>query len=263
MFGVNMSYIIAFVSFPESDKEFPVQCFRTDVKPNDEVVVRRADGKLRLARVLHTKYLNWDCKGRIECKQTECTFNPKGEIILPKGCPLTYGLSTPGILIQYLKQNRGWIQIKSRQRIYRTVLAHLNATSIAYMFFRKNGVDLQIVPRVGNEEIKPYSLYNRSFTEGKVVRHSLAHTTFNLLEGLYRFSNSFLSNENDLTRYFVPQGRSDKRTEELKSQAIERKHSRNEMMDIYHACSNGGGGAAYLGDGLWISSDGSLHDWGR
>ncbi len=64
-----MSYIIAFVSFSESDKEFPVQCFRTDVKPNDEVVIRRSDGKLRLAKILHTKYLNWDCKGKIECKK--------------------------------------------------------------------------------------------------------------------------------------------------------------------------------------------------
>ncbi|MFQ2221357.1 hypothetical protein ACK32A_00890 [Aeromonas enteropelogenes] len=258
-----MSYIIAFVCFSESDKEFPVQCFRTDIKSNDDVVIRRTDGKLRLAKVLHTKYLNWDCKGRIECKKSECTFDPLGEVILPKGCPLIYGLSTPELLIKELKSSSGWTQIRSKQRIYRMVLANLNFTSIAYMFFRRNGVDIQIVPRVGDEIVKPYSIYIGSFTEGKVVRHSFAHTTFNLLEGLQRFSNSFLRNENDLERYFVPQGRSDKRTEDLKKQALERKNSRDEMIDIYNACSDGRGGAAYLGDGMWISSDGNLHDWGR
>ncbi len=256
-----MSYIIAFVSFSESDKEFPVQCFRTDVKPNDEVVIRRSDGKLRLAKILHTKYLNWDCKGKIECKKSECTFDPVGKLILPKSSPITYGLSTPEQLIKALK-SCGWVQIKSRQRTYRTVLANLNSTSTAYMFFRRNGVDIQVVPRVGEEAIKPYSLYRGSFSEGKVVRHFFAHTTFNLLEGLQRFSDSFLHNENDLERYFVPQGQSDKRTEELKKQALESKSSRNEMIDIYNACSDGDG-SAYLGDRIWISSDGSLNDWGR
>lgn len=257
-----MSYIIAFVSFSDSDKEFPVQCFRTDIKTNEEVVIRRTDGKLRLAKALYTKYLNWDCKGRIECKKSECTFDPLGEVILPKGSPISYGLSTPELLIKVLKSS-GWIQIKTRQRIYRSVFANLNTTSIAYMFFRRNGVDIQVIQRDGEEIIKPFSFYNGSFNEGKVVRHSFAHNTFNLLEGLQRFSNSFVNNENDLERYFVAQGQSDKRTEELKKQALERKNSRNEMIDIYNACSDGSGGAAYLGDGMWISSDGSLNDWGR
>ncbi|MDI5834422.1 hypothetical protein ODY93_22985, partial [Shewanella xiamenensis] len=84
-----------------------------------------------------------------------------------------------------------------------------------------------------------------------------------LFEGVLRFSNSFLSNEENMERYFVPQGESDKRTEELKKQAGERKSSRNEMLDIYDACSNGDGGPAYLGDGMWISPGGGLHDWGR
>lgn len=66
-----MSYIIAFVSFEDSTKEFPVQCFRTDIKQGDKVIVRRADQKLRPALVKDLKYLNWDCSGRIECKSDE------------------------------------------------------------------------------------------------------------------------------------------------------------------------------------------------
>lgn len=257
-----MSYIIAFVSFSESEKEFPVQCFRTDIKVGDEVVVRRIDGKLRCAKLTHLKYLNWDCNGRIECRKDECTFSADGDIVLPKDCPLVYGISTPDVFVKELK-SLGWVPIKSRQRMYRSILANLNRSSISYIFVRKNGIDIQILPRTNNDPIKPYSLYERSFTEGKVVRHSFAHTTFNLLEGILRFSNSFLCNEEDLERYFVPQGESDKRTEELKQQARERKASRSEMQDIYDACSDGDGGPAYLGDGMWISSDGGLHDWGR
>lgn len=257
-----MSYIIAFVSFSESDKEFPTQCFRTDIKIGDEVVVRRTDGKLKLATIAHLKYLNWDCSGRIECKKDECTCNTDGSIILPKGCPLVYGISTPEVFVKQLK-SIGWIPVKSKQRMYRTVLANLNSSSISYIFVRKNGIDIQVLPRTDNNPIKPYSLYERSLTEGKVVRHSFAHTTFNLFEGVLRFSNSFLSNEENMERYFVPQGESDKRTEEQKKQAGERKSSRNEMLDIYDACSNGDGSPAYLGDGMWISPGGGLHDWGR
>jgi hypothetical protein len=66
-------------------------------------------------------------------------------------------------------------------------------------------------------------------TEGKLVRHSLAHTSFNLFEGILRFSKSFTNNEADLDRYFAPQGCSDKRTEELKMQAEERDAERKRI----------------------------------
>ena len=39
--------------------------------------------------------------------------------------------------------------------------------------------------------------------------------------------------------------------------------ARDEMREIYEAISLGDGEDAYLGDGIWISSDGSLDDRGR
>uniref|UniRef100_E6XLQ0 Uncharacterized protein n=1 Tax=Shewanella putrefaciens (strain 200) TaxID=399804 RepID=E6XLQ0_SHEP2 len=257
-----MSYIIAFISFEDSTKEFPVQCFRTDIKQGDKVIARRADGKLRPAIIRDLKYLNWDCNGRIECKADEIEHRSDGEIILPKGSPLAYGISTPDVFIKELKSH-GWVPVKSKRRQYRTVLGFANSANVAYIFVRKNGVDIQMLPRTDNQIVKPYSMHEISFNEGKMVQHFLAHTTFNLFEGILRFSKSFIENEADLERYFIPQGRSDKRTEELKQQARERQASRNEMLDIYDACSDGNGGPAYLGDGMWISSDGGLHDWGR
>ncbi|MBB3231966.1 hypothetical protein [Halomonas stenophila] len=257
-----MSYIVAFVSFEESTKEFPVQCFRTDVKRRDKVIVRRTDGKLRSAIIQNLKYFNWDCNGRIECKEDEVIYKADGEIVLPKGSPLVFGLATHDIFIKELKLH-GWVPVKSRRRQYRAVLGCTNATKVAYIFVRKNGVDIQILARIDHEVIKPYSLHALSFSEGEMVHHFLAHTTFNLFEGMLRFSKSFIENEVNLDRYFIPQGRSDKRTEELKKKARERKSSRSEMLDIYDACSDGDGGPAYLGDGMWISSAGGLHDLGR
>ena len=53
-----MSYIIAFVRYTDfTDKEYPVQCFRTDLKLNDIVLVRRTDGQLRFGTVLKLEYL--------------------------------------------------------------------------------------------------------------------------------------------------------------------------------------------------------------
>ena len=252
-----MSYIIAFVSFSESGKGFPVQCFRTDLRVGDEVVVRRTDGKLRIASILQLQYLNWDCNGRIECRREEILVDETGNITLPKGSPLHVGISTQDAFTKYLKAS-GWVPIKSRHKMYRVVLAYVNDHSVSYIFTRRNGIDIQVIPKVDSRPVKPYSYYESSFSDGKVVRHSLAHTTFNLFEGVLRFANSFQNSEKDLERYFVPQGSTDKRTEELKQKA-----SRDEMLDIYDACSDGSGGPAYLGDGVWIDSGGGLHDRGR
>lgn len=261
-----MSYIIAFVTFPESDKEFPMQCFRTDLQPSDEVIARRSDGKLRNATIARLQYLNWDCKGRIECKKSESTLDSNGNIILPKGSPLAFGMSNSYPFIKALREN-GWIPVKSRQSMYKAVLANVNDRFVAYIFLRANGIDIRMFHRTNNEQVTPYSLYERSSLDGREVRHFLSNTTFNLYEGILRFSSSFLSNETNLDRYFVSQGSTDKRTEELKDLAKEREKSKkkykNEMLDIYDACSDGSGGPAYLGDGIWITSDGGMHDWGR
>ena len=201
-----------------------MQCFRTDLSINDDVIVRRADGKLRTGKITQLKYLNWDCKGRIECTRSECSFDDKGNLILPKGSPLVSGVSTAEIFIKILR-TRGWIPLKSKQKTFRLVLAQKNQSQIAYIFVRRNGVDLRLYKATGNEEIKPYSFFQSSSLETALVRHSLAHTTFNLYEGILRFATDFINNESSLERYFVPQGAADKRTEKLKFVA---KQSRGE-----------------------------------
>ena len=257
-----MSYIIAFVNFIGSNKEFPYECYRTDLAIGDVVVVRRSDGKLRLAIISQLKYLNWDCSGHVECRKEECSVDGDGKFILPKDSPIAYGLSSQEALINSLI-SIGWFQLKPRQKMYRAIFANYNSGSIAYIFLRRNGLDLQILPRAENESVRPYSLYKGSLTDGRVVRHSLSHSSSNLYEDMISFSDRFLGDKKDLDYYFIQQGSSDKRTEELREQSRMSRESRNEMRDLYDACSDGSGGPAYLGDGVWLTSDGGAHDWGR
>lgn len=257
-----MSYIIAFVRFFDSSKVFPVECFRTDLDLNEQVIVRLGSGELKHAVIMQKKYLNWDCKSRIECKASESSENSIGAIILPSRSPLTAGIATPTAFISAVR-NMGWTPLKPSNRMYKSVLAIVNASQVAYIFVRRNGIDIKIVPKADGEELKAYSLYQCSLAEGRVVRHSLAHTTFNLFEGLIRFCKSFNANESDLDRYFVAVGSADKRTDELKVRTQTRKVQRSEMQDIYDACSDGSDGSAYLGDGMWITSSGHIEDSGR
>ena len=50
-----MSYIIAFVTFSNSTEQYPVECFRTDIKPADNVIVKLSDGRLAAATVVALK----------------------------------------------------------------------------------------------------------------------------------------------------------------------------------------------------------------
>lgn len=255
-----MSYIIAFVSGITSSKSFPVNCFRIDLKVGDHVIVRLFNRQLIYAEITGLRYLNWDCKGRIECKVSETSIGPEGRVILPPGLPIHVGVATSISLINELRLI-GWVPIKKRQKMYSSVLANVNSSSNAYIFIRKNGIDIQVLPSPNPIIPKPYSLYEGSFTQGQVVRHSLPHTTFNLFYGILRFSDSFLNNEKNLDRYFVPQGSTDKRTDELKNKAFKCRSQNNEIMEAYDDCFDDG--PVYLSDGMWLTSDGCTHDWGR
>lgn len=78
-----------------------------------------------------------------------------------------------------------------------------------------------------------------------------------------RLCKSFDANEADFDRYFVAVGSTDKWTDELKGQTQARKVKYSEMQDFYDACSDGSGGSAYLGDGMWITSSGHIQDLGK
>lgn len=259
-----MSYIVAFVKYQEHELDYPVACFRKDLAVGDWVVVRRRDDSLKQAMITNVVYLNWNCKGRVECLTSEAVIDPQGVIQLPDDAPVTRGIVTHEGFIQALK-TRGWVQLKRHHRMYIAILAYKSDTQIGTLFVRKNGVDVQTRDAQPEEDVVAGSVYEGSLSQGRVVRHALSHTTFNLFHGLLRFSDSFQRNEEDLDRYFVSVGSADRRTARLKAKAQTLRRSRpgSGTDDIYDACSSGDGGPAYLGDGIWVNEDGGMFDAGR
>lgn len=257
-----MSYIIAYVKFQGTSLDYPVECYRTDISPEERVLVRLANGRIKQAVVTQLAYLNWDCKSRIECKESEATQSSKGVLHLPDDSPVHKGLATPEATSAALR-GQGWIHLRSFS-YYNFVLTNSNENNTANIFFRKNGVDFQVLQSKPAVAPNPFDPYLHELTHGRIVRHYLSRTTFNLYEGVLRFSDSFLRNENSYDRFFNPVGSKDKRTTDLvKRLPPDKRLSSSDLSDIYEACSDDSGGDAYMGDGMWISSGGGIYDGGR
>lgn len=224
--------------------DYPVECYRTDIEPSEPVFVRLASSTLKKATVERIAYLNWDCKGRIECKESEFT---EGEI-LPS---ITVGLATMEATVEHLKR-LGWIPLKLFSKQYKIALTNCNDTQTANIFFRKNGVDLQILPSVCSPRPRAFSKISVSLGEGRTVRHFLSQTRFNLYEGIDRFANCFLSNEENYDRFFVSVGSSDRATQEVKSRLL--RSNPEQEMSLRQALSGceDALGRIYLCDGVYI-----------
>lgn len=113
----------------------------------------------------------------------------------------------------------GWTPLKPISRQYRIAVTHCNKTQTANIFFRKNGVDLQILSELPLSRPANFSKINISLSEGRVVRHFLSQTTFNLYEGIDRFATCFLANEDNYDRFFKSVDSSDRATQEVRNRA--------------------------------------------
>lgn len=202
-----MSYIIAILKFSSLTSEYPVECFRTDIKPTDNVIVKLSDGRLKTATVTELKYLNWDCKSRIVCKTGEGAVSD-GRVHLVPGTPRKIGLVSGDCLISLLRE-RGWTPFRYKNT-YRMVLAYNNEVQTARIWVRKNGVDFQLLSDM-QPIPQPLSSPSASLSDGRFVRHYLSHTTFNLFEGAIRFAQAFERNDGAYDRFFVSVGQGDRR----------------------------------------------------
>lgn len=225
-----MSYIVAFVRLPGTSKEYPVRCFRTDIKPEDAVIVELFGDRFEIGRVSTVKYLDWDCKARVVCKVGEGEITSRGVQFAP-GTPRSVGLVSGEMLITRLRQ-RGWTPYHSLATTYRMVLAFNNEIQTARILVRRHGVDFQVLPDL---QALPPALSKASvaIAEGRFVQHFLAHTTFNLYEGAIRFAEAFERNEGNYDRFFVSVGERDRRTEEQKAAAAKAKRTRREDSGFY------------------------------
>lgn len=257
-----MSYIIAFVQFSVPGDAYPVECLRTDIGVGDSVLVHLPNRRLKPATVVQISYLSWKCIGQIKGKVSEALLDEEGYWSV-RNCPSVVGFATNEMFVAELKR-RGWVPLKSGQ-IHMAALTNSNQIFSANILVRRNGIDLQMLPERRSSLPRPFSLNQESITEGQVVRHYFAHTTFNLYEGILRFADSFMSDEGNYDRFFKSVGSSDRRTDKQKQEAENRRKSRIErepdgLRDYYDMVSDGSGASVYGGDGMWIGAGGSLHD---
>lgn len=243
-----MSYIVAFVRLSNISNEYPVGCLRTDIKPDDAVIVELIGGRFKLGRVSTVKYLDWDCKARLVCKVGEGEITSRGVQLAP-GTPRSVGIASGETLIARLRE-RGWTPYRSLVT-YRMVLAFNNEVQTARILVRRHGIDFQVLPDL---QALPVAFSKASVAkgEGRFVQHFLAHTTFNLYEGAIRFAEAFERNEGNYDRFFVSVGERDRRTAEQKSAVREFSEDSREGSSFYWRGSGDDDGIG-VGMDAWYS----------
>lgn len=254
-----MTYLVAFVDFPGGRVDYNMNCLRTDISPGDRVLVRLKNGKLRPGKVRRIEYLDWDCGGRIECKRSEAVQTPQG-MAPPPGSPRVVGLVNIETMAYHLKE-LGWRPLKPASKTHRVIYTYFNGRDRANIWLRRRGVDLQILADYSGDLPRPYSPVDcsSSVNEGRTVRHALSQTTFNLYEGVARFAEAFMSATGDYDRFFQEVGSRKRTTSELLGRTGKSSGQENFEAMLYSALG-GDGGLAYVGDGLYLGSDGSWHD---
>ncbi|MGO7358870.1 hypothetical protein [Rhizobium ruizarguesonis] len=243
-----MSYIIAFVAYRDGEEVYPINCWRADIKAGDAVVVRQEtkDGALKWARVVRVEFLNWKCKNYVECLASEATFDSLG-IRLPVPTPTVFGACRPAFAWDHLKAT-GWSRHLPVSRNYRGGFSRANRSEVANIFFRSNGVDIQLIEGSHNPALTPDGRLSFSFSVSpRIVRHALSHSGINLFELVIEFADAFRTDCGPYDRFMKAVGRSDKSTEELR-----RKTQEGRSDGLWEALGGVGGESVYLGDGLYL-----------
>ncbi|UWR10926.1 hypothetical protein [Sulfitobacter mediterraneus] len=174
----------------------------------------------------------------------------------PLGFPKIVGMATAGVLKDCLLK-RGWTPMMPKGRVHSTVLTRCNRKEIANIYLRRRGIDLQILPEVWVEPPRANTFLDCTLSEGRVVRHFLSQTSFNLFEGILRFAKAFENDEDNYGRFFNSVGSRDRKTADIIGSCEEADDGFDAM--LYEALG-GDGGSVYIGDGLFMGADGSWHD---
>ncbi len=202
------------------------------------------------------EYLNWNCKNYVACLVSETSSSPDG-MVLPPRSSAHKGICRDTDVYNYLISKR-WRQHRTVSRMFRAGFSYKNQTQFSNIFFRSNGIDIQIVNDKINGAIQPDGkLGLRLFLDNsEIVRHALSHSEVNLYEMVIEFAEKFQQNHRDYTKYMIPQGKSDKRTNDLRLNSSRSRYPGDSLYEIL----GGDGGNVYLGDGLYLTPGGNWSD---
>lgn len=161
-------------------------------------------------------------------------------------------------------QNFGFEAYRPRTSSWKFVFTASNKTQSLYFLIGRRSIDFKFYESGRSLETDDRG---RLFTDGGVlVRNYYKDSDVNIHELVLELASRFISNSPIDKEFFIGRGTSwaEQKAKYIRSLPKDSiKESRYEMRDIYDAIANEPGEDAYLGDGMWISSDGSVRDKGR
>lgn len=142
-----------------------------------------------------------------------------------------------------------------RASTWRVAFSASNASSTIIFLLRKHGVDFRVFEKI--EALQFDEEGKLCLGGGHLVRNFYNGSDVNIFEFIFDIAIRFITNCPLDKAMFAGKGKARPRNGTYRTDGA------SELGDIYSAVSGGGGGAAYLGDGIWIKSDGSSSDNGR
>lgn len=244
-----MSYINAFVVIDRTEREYPVNCLRADVKVRDRVIITGPDNRAKMARVERLEFHNWNCRWTIRCLASEADHHD-GRVSIGPSVPIKQGLTELYDVPRHLAAT-GWRRRNLAARQFKVGYSLANATHLCHILVRTNGFDVAFADGgLSQEEMqKPLSVSDGS----SHVRHSLNESGINLIAYMIDFADAFRIDTADIEKCLVRIGSSSKKKPDIAN-------GDTSMQDIYDAISGGSGGAAYLGDGGYLTPGGWFND---
>lgn len=244
-----MTYINAFVVLDRSEKEYPVNCLRADIQVGDRVIITGPDNRAKIGRVERLEFHNWNCRWTIRCLASEAD-NQSGRVSIDLNVPIKRGPVAVYDVPRHLAAT-GWRRRSVASRQFKVGYSLSNTSHVCHVLVRTNGFDVAFSEGgTSREELdKPLSISDGSLH----VRHSLNESGINLIAHMIEFADAFRSDRADIEKFLVRIGSSSKKKPEVEK-------GDTSMGDIYDALTGGTGGAAYLGDGGWLTAGGWFND---
>lgn len=157
-------------------------------------------------------------------------------------------------------QNMGYETYIPRSSTWSKALIASNKSQTIYFLIRKRGIDFKFYNKIRETEIDDIG---KIFTnDGDIVRNNYCESEVYIHKLILKIASFFIRDipldESLMSDHGKPV--QEQRADYIKSLP---KKAKDEMLEMYDMMAHDYGEDAYLGSGMWISSDGSLKDKGR
>lgn len=161
-------------------------------------------------------------------------------------------------------QNIGFEAYIPRTSSWKYAFIASSQSQTVYFLVGKRGIDFKLYNSVRETKLDEKG---KLYTDGgEMVRNYYRDSDVNIHELVLEIASRLITNTPIDETFTSGHGKSwqEQKAEYIRSLPKSTEAAaRDEMREIYEAISLGDGEDAYLGDGIWISSDGSLDDRGR